>query len=122
MVNRLRGEVEGVFNGKSYTLCLTLGALAELESAFGESDLTALGERFSSGRLSAKDILTLLKVGLRGGGSSVSDEEMSALQHEGGLTGALQLVASLLTATFGVPEKTPDNTIVSCPPPEPPIV
>ena len=35
MVNRHRGEIEAILDGKSYRLCLTLGALAELEHAFG---------------------------------------------------------------------------------------
>jgi hypothetical protein len=37
MVNRHRGEIEAILDGKSYRLCLTLGALAELEHAFGRS-------------------------------------------------------------------------------------
>ena len=48
-----RGEVALVLGGKRYTLCLTLGALAELEDAFGVADLAALAERFAGGRLSA---------------------------------------------------------------------
>ncbi len=46
MVNRHRGEIEAVLDGKSYRLCLTLGALAELEHAFGEDDMLAIAERF----------------------------------------------------------------------------
>jgi uncharacterized phage protein (TIGR02216 family) len=38
MVNRHRGEIEAMLDGRSYRLCLTLGALAELEYAFGEDD------------------------------------------------------------------------------------
>ena len=53
MTNRRRGEVALELGGQRYTLCLTLGALAELEDAFGVADLAALGERFAAGRLSA---------------------------------------------------------------------
>lgn len=42
MVNRYRGEIEAILDGKSYRLCLTLGALAELEHAFGEDDMLAV--------------------------------------------------------------------------------
>jgi hypothetical protein len=35
MPNRCRGEAAVTFGGERYTLCLTLGALAELEDAFG---------------------------------------------------------------------------------------
>ena len=58
-VNRRRGEVEAVIDGKPLRLCLTLGALAELEDAFGASDLQALAGRFAGGRLSARDLLVI---------------------------------------------------------------
>jgi hypothetical protein len=50
MVNRHRGEIEAILDGKSYRLCLTLGALAELEHEFGEDDMLAVAERFGEGR------------------------------------------------------------------------
>lgn len=48
-VNRRRGEVAARFDGVEYRLCLTLGALAELEDAFAADDLGQLVERFSGG-------------------------------------------------------------------------
>ena len=39
MPNRRRGEVALQLGDTRYTLCLTLGALAELEEAFGVQDL-----------------------------------------------------------------------------------
>ena len=45
--NRRRGEVEAVLDGERRILCLTLGALAELETAFCADDLTGLAERFA---------------------------------------------------------------------------
>ena len=39
---------------------LTLGALAELEAGFGVDDLSGLGERFASGRFSARDVTRIL--------------------------------------------------------------
>jgi hypothetical protein len=69
MPNRCRGEAAVTFGGERYTLCLTLGALAELEDAFGVDDLATLGERFSTGRLSGRDLTKLLAVALRGGGT-----------------------------------------------------
>ncbi len=44
MANTYRGEIAAEIGGKRRTLVLTLGALAELESAFGASDLMALAE------------------------------------------------------------------------------
>ncbi len=49
MANRHRGEIEAEIGGARRRLVLTLGALAELEDAFGADDLVALTERFGSG-------------------------------------------------------------------------
>lgn len=46
MPNKYRGEIGAELGGRQRTLVLTLGALAELESAFGAGDLMALAERF----------------------------------------------------------------------------
>ena len=51
MPNLHRGEIEAEIGGVRRRLVLTLGALAELEAAFGAEDLTALAERFGAGRL-----------------------------------------------------------------------
>ena len=48
-VNRRRGEVAAELDGQDYRLCLTLGALAELEATYAADDLGALVERFASG-------------------------------------------------------------------------
>jgi len=55
MPNSRRGEIACLLDGKPFSLCLTLGALAELEHAFGHDDMLSLAERFQSGRLSASD-------------------------------------------------------------------
>ncbi|MGE0213491.1 MAG: gene transfer agent family protein [Parvibaculaceae bacterium] len=109
MPNRMRGEVEARLGGKSYTLCLTLGAIAELESALGAPDILALAERFEAGRLSAGDAIRILGAGLRGGGNAVTDAEVAALPIEGGAVGALHVVGALLKATFGGEEEPPGN-------------
>lgn len=100
-VNRHRGEVEAVFDGKPYRLCLTLGALAELEDAFAASDLTALVERFSTGKLSANDLAAVIGAGLRGAGHDMTDQDVRALRSDRGAAGFASAAAELLTATFG---------------------
>lgn len=101
MVNAHRGEIEATFDGQSYRLVLTLGALAELESAFGDSDMVALTGRFESGRLSARDCIRIIGAGLRGAGTDVGDEAVARMTAKGGATGYVDVVARLLTATFG---------------------
>lgn len=100
-VNRRRGEIAATLDGREWRLCLTLGSLAELETAFGVDDLGQLAERFAGGRLAARDIIAIVGAGLRGGGGEVSDEEVSAMSIDDGLAGFARLTAELLQATFG---------------------
>lgn len=102
--NRRRGEIEAVIDGERRILCLTLGALAELETAFAAEDLAGLGARFSAGRLKSADLIRILGAGLRGGGNLVSDEEVAEMTVEGGLAGFARIVADLLAATFAPEE------------------
>lgn len=101
--NRRRGEVEAVIDGERRILCLTLGALAELETAFSVGDLNGLAERFSSGRLKAADMIRLIGAGLRGGGNLYSDDEVATMNVEGGIVGCARIVGHLLAATFAGP-------------------
>jgi hypothetical protein len=100
MPNRYRGEIEAEIGGARRRLVLTLGALAELESAFGADDLAALAERFGSGRLSARDLVRIIGAGLRGAGDDVSDENVSGMQVDGGAAGYVRIAAELIAATF----------------------
>ncbi len=105
MVNTRRGEIEAFLDGKSYRLCLTLGALAELEQAFGDEDMLALAHRFEEGRLSANDAIRVIAAGLRGGGLDCSDEDVRGMTAENGAVGYVDIVARLLNATFGVTQQ-----------------
>ena len=100
-VNRRRGEVAARLDGRDYRLCLTLGALAELESAFAAENLNQLVERFGTGKLSARDMTAIITAGLRGGGHEVSEDEVRRMQCDGGAAGFARLVAELLAVTFG---------------------
>ena len=99
--NRRRGEVALQLGETRYTLCLTLGALAELEEAFGVQDLNALTERFGTGRLKSRDLLTLLGVALRGGGHAMSDADVANLPLHDGIEPVAAALADLLVMTFG---------------------
>lgn len=101
MANFRRGEIEATLDGVNYTLCLTLGALAELESGLGVSDLVALAERFENNRLSATDILRIIGCGLRGAGHMLSDDQVANMKVSGGFAAYVQIAADLLAATFG---------------------
>ena len=66
MVNGVRGEAVAVLAGAERRLCLTLGALAEIETGLGVAGMAALAERMRS--LSARDLMIVLAAVLRGGG------------------------------------------------------
>jgi hypothetical protein len=100
MPNHHRGEIEALLDGARYTLVLTLGALAELEAAFGDTDMLALAERFQSGRLSARDAQRIIGAGLRGAGYDLTDDAVARMQADGGAAGFVDIVARLLGATF----------------------
>lgn len=101
MANRHRGEIEAEIGGARRRLVLTLGALAELEAAFGADDLMALTERLGSGRLKAQDLTRIIGAGLRGAGEAVSDDEVAAMATEGGAQGFVRIAAELIQVTFG---------------------
>ncbi|MGV8936006.1 MAG: gene transfer agent family protein [Allorhizobium sp.] len=107
--NRRRGEIEAVLDGERRILCLTLGALAELETAFAADSLGELAARFSGGKLKSADMLRVIAAGLRGGGNRFGDEDVAAMSVDGGVAGYAKIVGDLLTATFAGPGgDTPD--------------
>lgn len=101
MANRHRGEIQAELDGKPHVLCLTLGALAELEAAFGAEDLSALAARFGEGRLSARDAIRVIGAGLRGAGATIDDHQVAGMRTEQGAAGFAAIVSELLGATFG---------------------
>jgi len=101
MVNRHRGEVALNAGGKCYTLCLTLGALAHLEAAYGGEDILTLADRFSQGQLTSRDAVNLLEAGLKGGGHESDALDLENLCFEGGMAGLIRTLADLLRVTFG---------------------
>jgi hypothetical protein len=109
MPNRHRGEVEAVLDGHPYTLCLTLGALAELETRLKAEDLMGLARRFEQGALSASEAIAVIGAGLRGAGNDIDDAGVARMRAEGGATGYVAIVAELLSATFGGESARPAN-------------
>jgi Phage tail tube protein, GTA-gp10 len=100
MTNIHRGEIEAELGGRSWRLCLTLGALAELEHALGEPDIMSLCQRFEKGRLRAGDAIRLIGAGLRGAGHDIADDEVARLAAANGAVTFVGIVARLLAATF----------------------
>ena len=72
--NGARGEVVVVLAGAGRRLCLTLGALAEIETGLGLEGLSGLAERMRA--LSARDLTVVLAALLRGGGERTLAHEL----------------------------------------------
>jgi hypothetical protein len=98
--NRRRGEVLVNIDSAPRILCLTLGALAELEDAFAVPNLSDLGSYFSNGKFTANDIVHIIGAGLRGGGNLYTDDDVRCMSIEGGAVGLAQAAADLLVVTF----------------------
>ncbi len=94
MVNAMRGEVSLMIGGKQATLCLTLGALAEIESALGGEGLSGFASAMKS--LRARDITAILGALMRGGGSTVADEELATMRVD--ITSAVAAIAESFEA------------------------
>lgn len=104
MANPHAGEVHLVIDGQPHVLRLTLGALAELESAMGDDTILALVERIETGKFSARDVLALIVAGLRGGGWQGQAEDLTRVDIAGGIPGAARAAALLLAHAFTPPE------------------
>ncbi|GAB4283437.1 MAG: gene transfer agent family protein [Roseovarius sp.] len=101
--NPWAGEVALVIDGERHVLKLTLGALAELETALACGTLVELVERFESGAFSSRDVLALIVAGLRGGGWRGRAEDLRTAEIEGGALGAARAAAELLARAFMAP-------------------
>jgi len=111
MVNRHRGEMTVEMNGQTETLCLTLGALAELEDRYGGKNILILLDTFATAGLGASDVLNVLHAGLMGAGSKISLPDLKGAKFEGGFAGAARTAATLLKLSFGLGDNdTPIQT------------
>ncbi len=95
--NRARGEVVLAIDGVPRRLCLTLGALAELESAFRATGLKALATRLA--QASAQDLLVVLDVLARAGGAAMTPGDLARATLDP--TRAALAVAAVFTRACG---------------------
>lgn len=104
MANARRGDVAVGIGGETYTLRMTLGALAELEDALAAEDLGGLAARLAEGRLSARDLVSILGAALRGGGHALSDADVAALPLADGVEPLARAAMAALAHAFGAGE------------------
>lgn len=105
MVNPFAGEVGLTLDGQRHVAKLTLGALAELETALETGSLVDLVERFEGQRFSTRDVLALVVAGLRGGGWQGSAADLLRVEIAGGAMEAARVAAMLLARAFALPNE-----------------
>ncbi len=94
--NHARGEVLLAIDGRERRLCVTLGALAELEAALDVISLTQLSERLA--QLTAADLVIVLAALVAGGGEAMSGGELMAARIDP--RAAANAVAQAFQAAF----------------------
>lgn len=100
MANSVRGEIDSDLFGEPLTFCLTLGALAEIETAFSGARFVGIVERVTTGALAIHDLILILGAAARGGGARLSNDDLSRRPMVGGLERAYRLVGDLLATCF----------------------
>lgn len=105
--NRHRGEEELRLAGRGYILRPTFQALAEIEDEIGEP-LLALADRVLAGRVGTKDVLAMVRAGIRGGGAEPPADLEGELLAAGLLAVTAQAMRWFRAAIFGDPEARPD--------------
>jgi len=78
LCNKARGEVLLAIDGRDRRLCVTLGALAQLEAAFDVISFQDLGERLA--QVTAADLIVVLAALTAGGGEAMTTAELAAAQ------------------------------------------
>ncbi|MCA0423661.1 MAG: gene transfer agent family protein [Proteobacteria bacterium] len=101
MANHHRGDVDLKLASGMLPLRLTLGALAEIETAFGVTGLAALGERMQQGNLGARDMIALLGAAARGAGARLDDDDIARRIGVADMPVCVEALVALFTATFG---------------------
>lgn len=96
-MNSVRGEAAISIGGREIKLCLTLGALAEIETAFGCASLAELQVRLRA--LSGAELQTVLAILMRAAG--LGADEVATLCESAPAGLAARAVADAFHAALG---------------------
>lgn len=94
--NKARGETLLTIDGRNVRLCVTLGALAELEAAFDVVSLSELGERLT--QLTASDLIIVISALTGAGEAHLTPAQIAAAQVDA--KAAAKAVADAFRAAF----------------------
>lgn len=96
LVNAARGEVLLEIDGRTRRLCVTLGALAELEAAFDVANMSEFSARLA--QLTASDLLLVIAALAAGGGEAASVADLAQARIDP--RAAAEAVAQAFAAAF----------------------
>ena len=91
-MNTIRGHVSLTLEGQSFPLCLTLGALAEIEVGLKLEKLSDIDARLK--QPSVEDLIIILCALIRGGGADMTDAKLRQMRVN------FSDVASAISDTF----------------------
>ena len=91
-MNTIRGQVSLTLEGQSFPLCLTLGALAEIEAGLKLDRLSDIDARLK--QPCVEDLIIVLCALIRGGGADMSDADLRQMSVN------FSDVASAISNTF----------------------
>jgi hypothetical protein len=104
MTNPFRGELKVNLGKNQYNTRLTIDACMRIESTCGAS-LIKLATRLTEGDLLITDIANVLTPALRGGGNSMSHQEVCALVYEAGMADGLRVCGEILANVLNAGNK-----------------
>ena len=84
MTNKVRGEVEVLLGGKTYTMVPSFQAMCEIEAATGMG-MVALARRYQSLTFGITDAATILTFGIKASGEDATIEKVGKMIAEEGL-------------------------------------
>lgn len=96
-MNRVRGDVPLVIDGRERRLRLTFGALAEIESGLGVSGVGEMAARLKA--MGAREMMLVLRALLRGGGEHEAAEKLARCRLE--LPSAVRAIAQAFQEAAG---------------------
>lgn len=108
LVNKARGEVILEHGGREYPLRLDFDALEKLSSALTRSVFEVAVAISNGGNIPPSEVMAILRAGLHGGGTPISEADCKALVMGVGLLRAFRAAADLLLVALA-PAKAQDH-------------
>jgi len=104
MVNKVRGEVEVILDGKTYTMVPSFQAMCEIEAVTGLG-IVALARRYQSLNFGISDAAAIVTAAIKAGGEDAEVQKVGAMIAKSGLENFATPIAEFLQMALGGPSK-----------------